>query len=138
MSLSQANVDAVSAGGTPETASPGASEASSQPLPVTASPPARETAPQTPPRPQELSRILGLSVSVAVTLAERDMTVDSILEMTAGTIIEFDVPFDAELTLQIGNRTIGLGQAVKIVFIYGTPATEIYTVPERIDALSTS
>lgn len=87
------------------------------------------------PRMPNVSRILGLDVKVSVVLAERLITVESILEMTAGTIIEFDVPFDAELHLKVGDRTIGQGQTVKIGENFGLRLTEVAKVPERVDAL---
>lgn len=83
----------------------------------------------------DIGRILGLSVPVGVTLAQRAMTIESILEITVGTIIEFDLAFDAELTLQVGDRTIGRGQAVKVGENFGLRITHIDSVPQRIGAL---
>ncbi len=88
------------------------------------------------PRKPDVSRILGLEVTVSVVLAERLITIESILEMTAGTIVEFDVPFDAELQLKVGNRTIGRGQTVKIGENFGLRLTEVAKVSDRVDALS--
>ena len=87
------------------------------------------------PRKPSIKRILGLSVPVAVVLAERDMPIESILETTAGTIIEFEVSFDSELTLQVANRPIGSGQAVKVGENFGLRITRIGGVRDRIDAL---
>jgi flagellar motor switch/type III secretory pathway protein FliN len=55
--------------------------------------------------------------------------------MTVGTIVEFEVPFDSELALQVANRTIGRGQAVKVGENFGLRITSIEPVPKRIDAL---
>jgi len=55
--------------------------------------------------------------------------------MTVGTIVEFEVPFDTELALQVADRTIGRGQAVKVGENFGLRITNIASVPTRIDAL---
>lgn len=82
-----------------------------------------------------VQRILGLSVPVSVILAERFMTVSSILAIHVGTIIEFDARFDSELTLQVADRVIGKGIAVKVGENFGLRLHSINTVEERIDAL---
>lgn len=90
------------------------------------------------PPPSNLERILKLGIPVSVTLAERNMTVDAILAMNAGTIIEFGVPSDAELSLRVGHRTIGMGHAVKSGEKFGLRLTSISTVEDRIDAMGPS
>lgn len=87
------------------------------------------------PRSRELKRILGLEVALSVVLAERFMTIESILGMTAGTIIEFEVPFDSELVLTIGSHPIGAGQTVKIGEKFGLRLTQIAKLPERVSAM---
>jgi len=84
---------------------------------------------------QGIHRILKLPVPVTVQLAERKIAVESLLGMTVGTIIEFDVPFDSDLTLQVGNRTIAHGQAVKIGESFGLRLSRVGTVEERVSAL---
>ena len=86
-------------------------------------------------RSPELTRILGLEITLSVVLAERLMTVESILDMKTGTIIEFDVPFDSELRLNIGNHPIGAGQTVKIGENFGLKLTRVAGVPERVGAM---
>jgi flagellar motor switch protein FliN/FliY len=78
---------------------------------------------------------LGICVPVSVAIAEREMPIEGILGMTVGTIIEFDVPFDAELTLRIGPRVIAQGQAVKVGENFGIQISRVDTVTHRIDAL---
>ena len=74
-------------------------------------------------------------MAVRVVLAERLMPVESLLAMRSGTIIEFDVPFDAELILCVGNRPIGVGQAVKVGENFGLRVSRIGSVEDRIQAL---
>jgi flagellar motor switch protein FliN/FliY len=92
-------------------------------------------APQEPKPPAEVQRILAISVPLAVMLAERYMPIESILEVTAGTIVEFDVPFDSDLTLEVAGRPIAQGQAVKIGENFGIRISRIGSIKQRIDAL---
>ena len=83
----------------------------------------------------DIERILGLTVPVSVTLAERDLTIESILDVKVGTIIEFDVPFDADLVLNAANHPIGTGQAVKVGENFGLRVTKLADVHGRIEAM---
>lgn len=134
MSISQASIDALLGGGE--------AEEPVQPQSVTTTAPPTPSVPPTPPaeeQPQpvraDIRRILGLRVPVTAVLAERDMTIETILEIAAGTIIEFDVLFDCDLTLQVADRPIGAGQAVKIGENFGLRVSRIGSVRNRIDAL---
>ena len=86
-------------------------------------------------RNQALARILELSVPVSVVLAEQPMPVETILKITAGTILEFDVPFWSDLPLIVGNRPLARGQAVKVGEHFGLRLTAIDSVRRRIEAL---
>jgi flagellar motor switch protein FliN/FliY len=88
------------------------------------------------PRDPKVARILGLSVPVTATLAERGMSIEAILGISVGTIVEFDVPADAELTLYVANHAIGKGQTVKTGENFGVRITQIDTVEHRIGALA--
>jgi flagellar motor switch/type III secretory pathway protein FliN len=63
------------------------------------------------------------------------MAVEMILSIRVGTILEFDVPFDAELTLCVANQPIGSGHAVKVGENFGLRIVNIDTVKDRIEAL---
>ncbi len=130
MGISQADIDALMSSDDPQPASADTEVArAAEPIPAPPAPPRAK------PNQQEVSRILKLSVPVIVVLAEREMTVESILQITVGTIIEFDVPFDAEFPLRVSNQTIGRGQAVKVGENFGLRITRIDSVSHRIDAL---
>lgn len=133
MSLSQASIDELlaDAGAMAESASAPADPPTPPP-----SQPALE--PTTAPAsvPTNLRRILGLSVPVSVVVAEHYMPVEAILDIKVGTIIEFDVMFDSDLTLAVADRPIGHGQAVKIGENFGLRVGAIEDVRERIDAMS--
>lgn len=85
--------------------------------------------------PNDLHRALRLEVPVTAVLAERDLTIEAILAISVGTIIEFEVPFDSDLTLRVANQSIGTGQAVKIGENFGLRISQVDPVRERIDAL---
>lgn len=85
---------------------------------------------------RDIRRILKLSVPVTVVLAERDMTIEAILQLTVGSIVEFDVAFDAELILHVAGRPVGSGQAVKSGENFGLRISTVGSVRERIDALA--
>ncbi len=104
-------------------------------------PPQREAIRRTParaPTPRELRefrRILRISVPVIANLAERNLALKEVLGWTPGSIIEFDQPADADLDLVVGNRRIGIGQAVKVGENFGIRITEIGDLVDRIRAL---
>lgn len=83
----------------------------------------------------ELSRILELSVPVSATLAECEMSIESIVAITVGAILEFDVSVETDLCLFVGNRPVGRGQAVKAGENFGIRVTRIEPVAQRIGAL---
>ncbi len=91
--------------------------------------------PDKPPDP-ELTRILGLVVPVSVVVAEQALPIEAILQITVGTILEFDVSFGAELSLVVGDRAIGRGNAVKVGENFGLRLTHIGTLGQRIGALA--
>jgi flagellar motor switch protein FliN/FliY len=72
---------------------------------------------------------------VAVTLAEREISLEAILRITAGTILEFDISADTELSLNIGSESIGTGQAVKVGENFGLRVTRMCSVQDRIEAM---
>jgi len=83
----------------------------------------------------DLSRLLRLEMPLMVILAERTMTFREVLQLTAGSIIEFDRSSDSELQLQVGNRTIGQGLAVKVGENFGLHITQIRSVSDRVKAM---
>ena len=87
------------------------------------------------PQPGEVKRVLGLSVPVTVLLAERDMSVEAILAIRVGTILEFETSFDSDLDLHVANQKIGAGHAVKVGEHFGLRVTRIIPVEERIESL---
>lgn len=142
MTISQADIDALLASaselenGTGEPAAP-----PSPGTPARTQPPARVPAQAVGVAgpllsvPAELRRILRMRVPVLVNLAERDVSLHSVLHWTPGSIIEFDKPADSELRLVIANKPIGSGHAVKVGENFGLRVTLIGDVTDRILAM---
>ncbi len=134
MSLSQAGIDELLAEASALESSAAASAATLEGVP-----PPEATQPGLPTpaklRQPQIERILGIEVPVAVMLAEQDMPIEAILQIRVGTIIEFDVPFDSDLSLHVANRQIGVGQAVKVGENFGLRVSNIDTLEHRIDAM---
>lgn len=85
---------------------------------------------------RDLQRILGIYLPVSVTLAERELSVQSILSFKVGTILEFDTPSESDLPLLVANRRIGQGQAVKVGENFGLRVSAIGTMQDRVGAMS--
>ncbi len=83
----------------------------------------------------QMRKLFHLNVPIIVHLAERTMPMRDVLEIGAGTILEFSRSSDAELDLVVGNRHIGKGQAVKVGENFGIRITDIGPLEERIRAL---
>jgi len=73
------------------------------------------------------------ALPVIVKLAERKMPLSNIVGLAAGAILEFDKPSDSPLDLMINNKSIGLGQAVKVGENFRPPrdAHRLGTEPHR-------
>jgi flagellar motor switch protein FliN/FliY len=93
-------------------------------------------APQ-PPRPTnpELRRRLHKQVPVIVKLAERKLTLAEVMRLGPGAIIEFVKSSEEPLELLINNKTIGLGDAVKVGENFGLKINQIGDVKDVIRSL---
>ncbi len=85
--------------------------------------------------PGRVMGLLTLRVPVVVRLAERPMSVNEILNMCHGTILEFDRTVEQELDLMIGDCVIGSGVAVKVGEHFGLRITHIGNLRDRIRSL---
>lgn len=83
----------------------------------------------------DLNRILKLSVPVIVKLAERKISLQEVLRLSNGSIIEFYKSSDDALELMINNKSIGLGAAVKVGENFGIRLTQIGDVKQIVEAM---
>ncbi len=86
--------------------------------------------------PPEVRRILKIEAPVIVQLAEREMSMEEVLDLNVGSIIQFEKPFDAELELMVTRRRIGYGHAVKVGENFGLRITRIGSLYDTIKALT--
>ena len=92
-------------------------------------------APKSTPTANELQRIMRMEVPVIVKLAERRLTLAEVMRLGPGAIIEFSKSSDEPLELLINNKTIGLGDAVKVGENFGLKINQIGDVKEVIRSL---
>jgi flagellar motor switch protein FliN/FliY len=85
----------------------------------------------------ELKRILRLQVPVIVKLAERKLTMVEVLRLGNGSIIEFFKSSDQPLELLINNKTIAVGETVKVGENFGLRITQIGDIKQIIEAMNT-
>jgi len=76
-----------------------------------------------------------MEVPVIVKLAQRTLTTAEIMRLGPGAIIEFVKSSDEPLELLINNKTIGMGEAVKVGENFGLKITQIGDVKEVIRSM---
>ncbi len=69
--------------------------------------------------------ILQLSVPLVVRVAQRQMKLRQILEISTGSIVEFDTPAESELDLLVNNSPVAKGMAVKVGENFGIRLTRV-------------
>ncbi len=128
--LDQSDVDALLAsattegpGGVADSPSDSQNKAELKPLPAEFKLRATESS---------LRRLLPIRVPVRVRLAECEMDVRKILDITVGTIIEFDRAADADLDLVANNVPIGTGNAVKCGEKFGLRVIRIQAWAQKL------
>ena len=92
---------------------------------------------ESPPAPSqaELQRIMHMRVPVIVRLAERKLSMQEIMRLGVGAIIEFVRSSDEPLELLVNNKTIGTGEAVKVGENFGLKITQVGDVKELIRSM---
>lgn len=83
----------------------------------------------------EVRRILHLSVPVIVKLADKQLSLGDIIDLSPGSIVEFARSADTPLELQVNNKVIGRGTAVKVGEKFGLRIDEIRPVEDTIRSL---
>lgn len=75
--------------------------------------------------------LLRITVPVSVTLAETKQTVDEVIRLGPGSIIQFEKSCDEMLGLEVGGRLVAEGEAVKIGDKFGLRITSMVLPEER-------
>ena len=80
--------------------------------------------------------LLKIELPVSVTLAQKKMPLQNVLELVSGTIIQFDKQYDEPLTLEVAGHQIAEGEAVKVGDKFGIRLTAIVSKRQRIRSVS--
>ncbi len=83
----------------------------------------------------EVRRILRLEVPIIVKLAERKFACAEVLRIQTGSILEFSKSSEEPLELMINNKTIAIGEAVKVGENFGLKIVQIGDVKSIIKSL---
>lgn len=89
-----------------------------------------------PPHDADLGRLLSIQVPVIVKLAERKLPVSEVLRLGVGSIIEFVKSNDEPLQMMVNNRTVALGEAVKVGENFGIRLRQIGDPQQLLAALA--
>ncbi len=84
----------------------------------------------------DLSTILKLSVPMIVQIGRRTTTLETILTLGPGAIIELNKSADAQLDLLVNNKPVGAGHAVKVGENFGIRIESIGSPKERVEAIA--
>ena len=87
--------------------------------------------------PRYTRSLLRIKVPVTVTLAEKRQPIRHIVQLGAGSIIQFDKSCEEMLHLAVGNREIATGEAVKVGEKFGLRITSMVGRGERFEPVRT-
>ena len=79
--------------------------------------------------------LLKVKIPVAAVLARGKRPIKMILELGVGSVVQFDKSFDSFLDLQVGQMTVGNGEAVKVGDKFGLRVQSIQLPKERFRAV---
>ena len=82
--------------------------------------------------------LLKVKVEVLVNLASTRTSMEKLLDMGPGTIIQFEKGCDELLKLEVGGFDIAEGEAVKIGDKFGLRVTQIVLPPERFQKVTST
>ncbi len=85
--------------------------------------------------PTDVQTILKLSVPVIVQIGRRHMSLDAVLDLAPGAIVELPKSADDKLDLLVNNKTIACGTAVKVGENFGIRVEVTGTARQRIEAM---
>lgn len=83
----------------------------------------------------ELDRLLNIEIPIIAVMGEKVITLNDVLNLTIGSIIQLDKPAEEHLDLMVNNQRIGKGQTVRTGDNFGLQITELAPVRETIRKL---
>ena len=81
--------------------------------------------------PTYTKSLLRIGVPVTVKLASTKLAVKNVVEMSMGSIIQFDKSCEEPLTLEVAGHEVAFGEAVKVGDKFGLRITSVSLPPER-------
>ncbi len=79
--------------------------------------------------------LLRIKVPVVVALAQKRQTLNRVIELSPGSIIQFDKSCEEMLELEVGNHALAAGEAVKVGDKFGLRITSILLPGERFNSM---
>jgi flagellar motor switch protein FliN/FliY len=83
----------------------------------------------------DFKTILNLTVPMIVRIGHRKLPLSEVLALGPGSIIELSKSADETLDLQVNNKSVGTGSAVKVGENFGIRIAEINSARSRAEAL---
>jgi flagellar motor switch protein FliN/FliY len=84
---------------------------------------------------RNLNLLLDMELDVAIRFGQRQLPLREILELNAGSVIEFEQQIAEPVELLLGGRLIGRGEVVVVDGNYGLRMTEISAPQTRLSSL---
>lgn len=87
------------------------------------------------PDTRNLDLLLDMQLEVAIRFGQREMVLRDILELNAGSVVDFEQHIEDPVELLLGPRVIGRGEVVVVDGNYGLRVTEITGAHARLNSL---
>ncbi len=81
--------------------------------------------------PPYFRSLLKIKLPLSVTLAETTISVEKVISLGAGSIIQFDKSCEESLDLQVGDQKVAIGEAVKVGDKFGLRISSMKLPDER-------
>ena len=83
----------------------------------------------------DVETLLKLKVPLIVTVGARRVSVETVLGLGPGSIVELNKPADEDLEVLINNKQVGTGEAVKVYENFGVRITNIQSTDQIVEAM---
>jgi len=83
----------------------------------------------------DMDAIMKLEVPLIVVIDERPMSLEAVMRLVPGAIIELPREADDELDVMVNNKVIGRGRAVKIGENFGVRIEQVGDLEERVRSM---
>jgi len=84
----------------------------------------------------DIQTILKIAVPVIVEIGTANKTLEEVLKLAPGSLIELDKHAEEELDLLVNNKSIGTGVAVKVGENFGIKITQTGSTRQILDAMA--